>query len=331
MTLQAALFKIIFVPAKPQKGFAHILLIIPVLILSGLIASAAVKTTTKFEGDNAMVLGEDSSGNSGSGKSENKAEEIKKEEQRKQEESQKEAVKAQEEAKRQNVNNSGRGTTKNIVKTENGKTETEFETPGGPKVKTKIEDDGTQKIEVEQGKLKIKYVIENGKVVLKAEDESGEEVEIEDEDLEELEQEIEDSGIKVATESGRIKFGGNQNAITNFPLSINPTTNELIVTTPAGEKIVTILPDQAIANLLATNIVNVIEASESAGTSTAASIELTVRDGKVVYEIDGKKKSRLFGFIPVDTKIKAFVSAETGNVVAKQESILSRVVDLLSP
>lgn len=318
-------------PAKSQNGFAHLLLLIPALLISGLIASSTIKTTTKFDSSHAMVLGEDStenkSGKSESSEAEKKSEEAKKEDQKNEQENKSE----NRQSSTFSTNNSGTGTTKNKTKIENGKTETEFETPGGQKVKTKIEDDGTTKIEIEQGKIKIKYILENGKVVLKAEDESGEEVELEDEERESLEQGIEDNGIKIATESGQVRFGRSQNALTNFPLSINPLTNELIVTTPAGEKIVTVLPDQAVANLLATNVVNLIEASESAGVSTAGPIKLVIKDNEAVYEINGVKTYKVLGFIPVNSKVKAFVSAENGDVVSKEESILSRLLDILSP
>jgi len=45
-------------------------------------------------------------------------------------------------------------------------------------------------------------------------------------------------------------------AQTHFPLMVNLETNELIVTTPKGEKVVTILPDQAVAHMLAANVLD---------------------------------------------------------------------------
>jgi hypothetical protein len=45
-------------------------------------------------------------------------------------------------------------------------------------------------------------------------------------------------------------------AKTNFPLMVNLETNELIVTTPKGSKVVTILPDQAVKNMLAANVLD---------------------------------------------------------------------------
>jgi hypothetical protein len=43
---------------------------------------------------------------------------------------------------------------------------------------------------------------------------------------------------------------------THFPLMVNLETNELIVTTPKGQKIVTVLPDKAVENMLAANVLS---------------------------------------------------------------------------
>lgn len=45
-------------------------------------------------------------------------------------------------------------------------------------------------------------------------------------------------------------------AKTNFPLQVNLDTNELIVTTPKGSKVVTILPDKAVENMLAAKVLD---------------------------------------------------------------------------
>ena len=45
-------------------------------------------------------------------------------------------------------------------------------------------------------------------------------------------------------------------AQTHFPLMVNLETNELIVTTPKGTKTVTILPDKAVENMLAANVLD---------------------------------------------------------------------------
>ena len=126
-------------------------------------------------------------------------------------------------------------------------------------------------------------------------------------------------------------------ALTNFPLSINIETKELIVTTPAGQKIVTVLPDEAVANLLVTGIINRVETASSDATTQGqlgaltGVVKLEIRNNEVVYKVKGTKTHRMFGFVPIDTQTTAFVSVNGGMVVAQQRSVLANVVDFLSP
>ena len=267
---------------------------------------------------------------------EKQAQEQQKEETKKVEEQQKESLKS---------SNFGSGTSGSSVNTQKSgnKKETEIETAAGRKIKTKIEDNGTTKVEIEHGELKIKYIMENGQVVKTVENDDGDEVELEDDELEEIETEIEDEleddGIEISTDSGKPTVIKNQVAAsTEFPLSIDVGTNQLIITTPEGQKVVMVLPDQAVQNLLATGIinsVNLIQASDIPPTSTLGPVEsilqLRVRNGEPVYEIEGTKIFRLFAVIPVSQPVKAIVSAETGNILTKQQSFLTNVIDLLSP
>ena len=115
-------------------------------------------------------------------------------------------------------------------------------------------------------------------------------------------------------------------AETKFPLSVNLATNELIVTTPAGERVVTVLPDQAVQNMLAANVIDQLGA-----TPEETGVTLGERQGVPVYEIPGVKQRKLLGFIPVTIEQTAIVSAETGELVATEDvSLVERVVDLLS-
>ena len=197
-------------------------------------------------------------------------------------------------------------------------------------------------MEIEHGELKIKYVLENGQIVNKVENDEGDEVELEDDELEEVEDEIddelEDEGIEISTDSGRPMVIKNQVAAsTEFPLSIDVGTNQLIITTQDGQKVVTVLPDQAVQYLLATGIINSVNLTQESDIPTTSMgpvesiVQLKVRNNEPVYEIEGIKMFRLFAFIPVSQPVKAIVSAQTGDLVTKQQSFLTNVIDLLSP
>jgi hypothetical protein len=45
-------------------------------------------------------------------------------------------------------------------------------------------------------------------------------------------------------------------AQTHFPIMVNLETNELIITTPKGQKVVTVLPDKAVEHMLAANVLD---------------------------------------------------------------------------
>lgn len=104
------------------------------------------------------------------------------------------------------------------------------------------------------------------------------------EDLKDENSELDDNQDQEATESGEIitdeveiEPPHNENVIslrsknnasyvirnkiaaqTHFPLQVNLLTNELIVTTPKGAKIVTVLPDKAVEHMLAANVLDEI-------------------------------------------------------------------------
>ncbi len=93
-----------------------------------------------------------------------------------------------------------------------------------------------------------------------AEDEEGEEIEMPD-STESAEIEIEEPEDKTTVKVRSVKnsyavIRDKVAAKTNFPLMVNLETNELIVTTPAGQKTVTVLPDQAVENMLAANVID---------------------------------------------------------------------------
>lgn len=333
----------------PIKGFAHILLLIAVV---GLIGFAGSIITTKQEFPQSSVsqnvLGE----NEEIKEVEKKAKEAAK----KAEEQQKEIQKAQEEIQKKQkeqqkksaetksseiIKSKTEGFLKSKFEKEGQKSETEIETADGQKIKTKVEDDGTTKVEVEHGQLKLKYEVKNGAIKLKAENEQGQEVELEDEELEEVEHEIKDKleekGIKISTGSGKpILLKNNVAALTDFPLSVDVGTNQLIVTTPGGQKVVTVLPDQAVQNLLATNIINKIEQiSDTNLTSELGNlsgvVKLEIRNNEVVYKVKGTKKHNLLGFIPIYTAKTVFASTGQGQPVAQEQTLLANIIDLLSP
>lgn len=224
------------------------------------------------------------------------------------------------------------------VETKSEEVRTEIRLSETERIKTRTKD-GRTRIDITSGGIKTRLEIRDDRVVIKAEQEDGTEVELADDTLLKIEERLNKSDIKVATASADsfLIQRGNAGAVTQFPLSIDLATNTLSVTTPTGTREVAILPDQAIQNLIATNIVNrlggpaVVDQFQAGNlTSIGQLITLGQQNDVPVYEINGISDQRLLGFIPVAITRNVTVSAETGQVVSTQESFFNRVIDLLS-
>lgn len=194
-------------------------------------------------------------------------------------------------------------------------------------------------VRTEKNKLKIKldsrggsFELENedGKLKIKAKEKNGTEFELESETLDDINEALKEEGISVATSSGnslRIRRGLFE-AQTHFPLSINPTTNTLTVTTPAGVKDVAVLPDQAVENLLRNKFIDRVASGSALENPTG--IRLGLLNNNPVFQILGSDDQKLLGFIPVSIKKTSFVSAEDGTVVKIDQTFINQLLDLLS-
>lgn len=195
------------------------------------------------------------------------------------------------------------------------------------------------KSEIRQGNLRVKFEIENGQVkietkVKEAENETELENEVENEAVKEVETELEKEGVKIATAPGQIALVNKRvGALSTFPLSVNPTTRQLTVTTPAGSKVVAVLPEKAINNMLAAHIMDDV-VSEKVNNSLASVpelVKLEIKNGVLGYQVKGTKTHKLLGLIPIKTAVATFVSAENGQVVETSQSLLGRILNRIAP
>ena len=200
---------------------------------------------------------------------------------------------------------------------------------------------------------------QNNKLKVTSIDEDGEEGEPETE--EEVEVEIEDNDESSDTET-TLKASGNAavvikdnlSAQTNFPLRVNTTTNELTVITPKGEKIVTILPDKAVQNMLASKVLDEVagkggylynlenptatSSAEPSPTGTQSGepvqdseIELVLNENDVlVYRIKGKEVRKLFRLFDIKINKTIIVSAENGDILDIEQNFLSNLLETFS-
>lgn len=150
----------------------------------------------------------------------------------------------------------------------------------------------------------------------------------------EVETELEKEDVKIATAPGQIALVNKRvGALSSFPLSVNPTTRQLTITTPAGSKVVAVLPEKAINNMLAAHIMDDV-VSEKVNNSLASVpklVKLEIKNGVLGYQVKGTKTHKLLGLIPIKTAVATFVSSENGQVVETSQSLLGRILNRIAP
>lgn len=246
---------------------------------------------------------------------------------------------------------------------------TEIKEKKKEEIKERIEiKQGEKKREFESKGIKIKMEQKNGELKIKTKNEAtGEETELEtkikrkerpemkepreaEEPAEPIEpQEVKDqpepeeekeimrvreredkNEVRINSKNGEFVIGRNNvGATTNFPLTIDSQTNVLTVTTPSGEKQVTTLPDQAVQNMLVGKVIDTVNGQNTGNSS--GQVKITQKsDGSLVYEIEGERRKKLFGLMPLKFKKTAVVSVETGALVETKESFPDKLLELIS-
>lgn len=289
---------------------------------------------------------DDSEDNSGSGSSDSEDdsdEDAKTAEEERLEAEKEEAERIREESKETETESEDGTITKTKIE-DDGEVRTEIRLPDGTRVKTRSED-GRTRTDVYQGGTKVRLERVGDRFRIKAENELGEELELGEDELISIDERADHDQIRIRTfdsTADQLRHRAiierlNTQALTDLPLSVDLETNELTVTTPAGEKTVTVLPDQAVQNMLAANVIDKIGGEElvnlvrEGGVETLDQvIQLSEQNGVAVYEIAGIKEHRLLGFFPVTTDVTVTVSAETGEVVDTEQSFLDSVVAIFS-
>lgn len=223
--------------------------------------------------------------------------------------------------------------TKSGIKTEN---ETENASEDAS-IKKRTQENEFKK-EVEAGGVKVKIEQKDGKLEIKGEASDGSEIELGEQEVFKIEERLDKNTVKIATGSGNtfVFAKGTIGAQSQFPLSVDLVTNELTVSTPNGPKVVAILPDAAVQNMLAANVINRLSGPTAGASGSAALkgvgdiVKFEIKGGIPVYTISGISNQKVLGFIPVEIHENVVVSAQTGALVTKEETLLNRLLDLVS-
>ncbi len=137
----------------------------------------------------------------------------------------------------------------------------------------------------------------------------------------------------IATGEGKTAFvQGRAGAVSAFPIKLNASDGAVTVETPNGLKNVAVLPEDALNNLRASKLMTDVTSSVTTGPLASITEVVTLEDhnGVLSYKVDGVKKNKVLGLIPVSTSVTAYVSAETGQVTDVQTSWLTKILNKVS-
>lgn len=111
-------------------------------------------------------------------------------------------------------------------------------------------------------------------------------------------------------------------ALTNFPLSFDKSTGQLIVNTANGPVPIRVLPDQAASVAQTAGRESLIEKIELTGTATGSA-------EPVAFKIKGTRIGNLLGLLPVSASVETQVGAQTGQILSTTEPLWLRLFGAL--
>lgn len=185
------------------------------------------------------------------------------------------------------------------------------------------------KVDLRQSGTTLQFNNINGQLILNAKKADGSEVQVSTAALPSLNQALASENQPQIDQNAQGNFvilKSGVGATTTFPLSLDVSTNQLMVTTPTGTKNVTVLPDQAVNNLITQGTITSVDQNGN----NSSQINLVEENGQPVFQINGVSDQKLLGIIPLTIHKTANVSAQTGQVVSQNESLGQQLLDLLS-
>lgn len=109
-------------------------------------------------------------------------------------------------------------------------------------------------------------------------------------------------------------------AFTEYPISIDSKTAKLSVTTESGDRLVSILPYNAVESLVRTRIITRI---------AEGGIDLIEEERELTYKVNGEKLLNLFNIYEHPVQMSIAVSASTGEIVNIEAPVWYKAVSFL--
>lgn len=176
---------------------------------------------------------------------------------------------------------------------------------------------------------------DNGSVSLTGQNQNGEKIALKSNAIEQINTLLGSEDIQVGTSSANGLEIADHNVVahTTLPITIDPTTKTLAVTTPAGTKDVTVLPSQAVQQLIGSKIIsNVLSQASSSNASSSAMpvIALTTVQNQLAFAIQGVSDKKLLGLFPIAYQKTVYVSAQNGQILHTSQSFLNQILQAIS-
>ena len=109
-------------------------------------------------------------------------------------------------------------------------------------------------------------------------------------------------------------------AFTEYPISIDSKTAKLSVTTESGDRLVSILPFNAVESLVRTRIITRI---------AEGGIDLIEEERELTYKVNGEKLLNLFNIYEHPVQMNIAVSASTGEIVKIEAPVWYKAISFL--
>ncbi len=127
------------------------------------------------------------------------------------------------------------------------------------------------------------------------------------EDIVEIEERPEVQKVKISVQDG--KFSLRQkgiSAITEDQVTIDSKTAELSIKTESGNKFLSVLPYDAVQNVLKVKVISELDGNK---------IDILEENGNLAYKIAGNKVINFFNFYFYKIPVDSYVSASTGAIL----------------
>ena len=178
-----------------------------------------------------------------------------------------------------------------------------------------------------QREARLRFVISNGRVGLRAEFKAGQGIVLATEEAAKISETLRlGSGLRVdrGSDTELVFSRGTVRASTNLPLLVDLDSNSLMVETSIGIKNVAVLPDTAAAKAVAEGALTDVE---------GRAMNLIERDdGKIAYRMSGQVGRKLFGFFDIKAEKSVDVSAESGRVLPSlTDSLGATLFNIMAP